>query len=103
IGDFAVAAGGSTSSGYYPGRRWDTRAGCPGDTRHSINMSTVYDTPQFSNAALRAVASEWQVSGIVRIQSGSYFSVTSGFDTALTAAIGNNRAHQILGDPYSAE
>ena len=51
----------------------------------------------FPTPPCAALASAWQLSGIVRIQSGTYFAVTSGFDTALTAAIGNNRANQILG------
>jgi hypothetical protein len=100
IGDFFVAGGAQTGSGVYPGRRKEERAGCPGDTRHIFNMSTVYETPQFSNSALRVLASAWQVSGIVRIQSGTYFDVQSGFNTALTSGSGTNRANQVLADPY---
>ncbi len=100
IGDFFVAGGGQTGSGVYPGRRRDERGGCPGDTRHSFNMSTVYETPRFSGPALRAIASGWQVSAIVRIESGGYLDVQSGFNTALRSGSGTNRAHQILADPF---
>ena len=91
---------GADTDGTYPNTRKDQRGPCPGDLRHNFNMSTVYQTPQFGNAALRAVASDWQVSGIVRLQSGSYFTVTSGFDTALTGTLNSSRADQVLDDPY---
>jgi len=100
IADPFAAGGNQTTTGVYPGRRENERAGCPGDTRHSFNMSTVYETPQFASAALRALASAWQVSGIVRIQSGSYLSVTSGFNTSLRSGLGVDRANQVLADPY---
>jgi hypothetical protein len=66
-------------------------------------MSTVYETPQFSSSALRKLASGWQLSSIVRIQSGSYFQVATGFNNALRSGIGTNRADQILDDPYLAD
>ena len=101
IGDEFVAGGNSSTRGtVYPGRRGDTRRGCPGDTRHSFNMSTVYETPRFSSSVVRALATGWQLSSIVRIQSGGYFTVVSGFNTALRSGIDNNRADQILDDPY---
>ena len=84
----------------YPGRRRDERAGCTGDTRHGFNMSIVYETPQFSSSALHTLATGWQLSSIVRIQSGSYFTVVTGFNNALRSGIGTNRADQILDDPY---
>ena len=100
IADPFAAGGSQTSTGVFPGRRQNERAGCPGDTRHSINLSTVYETPQFSSSALRTLASGWQLSGIARIQSGGYFSVTSGFNTSLGTGFGIDRANQVLADPY---
>src|SRR5262245_9983784 len=100
IADPFAAGGNQTTTGVFPGRRQFERAGCPGDTRHSINMSTVYETPQFSRPTLRLLASGWQVSGIARMQSGGYFSVTSGFNTSLATGFGVDRANQILADPY---
>ncbi len=102
ISDDFVNAGAQHGEGDYPGRRWYGRGNCVGggDTRQGFNMSTVYETPQFSSRAMRLLASGWQVSGIARIQSGGYFTVASGFNTALTSGNGINRAHQVLGDPY---
>jgi hypothetical protein len=100
IGDTFVAGGNQTNSGDYPGRRGYSRGSCPGDTRHIFNMSTVYETPQFSNQTLRLLASAWQVSGIVRLQSGGYFTVSSGFNTSLGTGFGTDRANQVLADVY---
>jgi hypothetical protein len=102
ISDDFVNAGAQHGEGDYPGRRWYGRTNCVGggDTRQSFNMSTVYETPQFSGRAMRVLASGWQVSGIARIQSGGYFTVVSGFNTALTSGNGINRANQVLADPY---
>jgi hypothetical protein len=101
--------GGQVTAGVYPGRRRFERANCGaggtssgGDLRHIANLSTVYETPQYANRTARLIASRWQVSGIVRLQTGNYLTVTSGFDTALTNATGNNRANQVLADPYAA-
>jgi len=108
IGDTFVAMGGQVTAGIYPGRRGLERANCGaggtssgGDLRQILNMSAVYETPQFSNATARLIASKWQISGIVRLQTGNYLTVTSGFDTALTNATGNNRANQTLSDPFA--
>ena len=60
----------------------------------------MYETPQFSGRLMRLLASAWQVSGIARIQSGTYFSVTSGFNTSLGTGFGIDRANQVLADPY---
>jgi hypothetical protein len=80
-------------------RRW-ARGSCAGDIRHVINASAVVETPQFSSNALRILASGWQISGIVRLQSGNYFSVQSGVDTALVGNRNGQQANQILANPY---
>ncbi len=100
IADPFAAGGSQTSTGVFPGRRLNERAGCPGDTRHSINGSVVYETPQFSGRLMRLLASAWQVSGIARIQSGTSLAVTSGFNTSLGTGFGIDRANQVLADPY---
>ena len=43
------------------------------------------------------------MSGIVRILSGSYMTITSGIDTSLTNALGGDRANQVLGNPYPSK
>ena len=82
-----------------PNNRRADRANCDSDRRHLVNVSFVASTPQFANGALRLIASNWQLSGIVRQQSGNYSTVTTGADNALTG-IGNQRGVQLLANPY---
>ena len=72
---------------------------CDSDRRHVVNVSVVAHTPQFSNGVANAILGDWQVSPIVRWQSGNRASVTTGVDNALTG-MGGQRAVQILDDPY---
>ena len=57
------------------------------DRRHNFNSSTVYETPQFSNGALRKMATGWRISGIVRILSGDFMTVAPGQDNALQTGL----------------
>jgi len=82
-------------------RRRANRGNCELDRRHNFNFSSVYETPQFPNRAMRALATGWQVSGIVRILSGSYLTVASGLDNRLTGE-GGQRPNQVLSSPYAA-
>lgn len=84
-----------------PNNRRADRANCDSDRRHVINLSFVARTPKFSNRALGLIASGWQLSGIVRRQSGNYATVVTGADNALTG-VGGQRASQILPDAYGA-
>ncbi len=82
-------------------RRYD-RGNCTiaaTDRRHIFNLSAVADTPRFSNTTLRAAASGWRISPIVRILSGDYLSATTSQDRALSA-ISGQRVNQVLGNPY---
>ena len=72
---------------------------CSSDRRHVVNLSVVARTPQFQNTGLNAVLGDWQVSPIIRWQSGNRSSVTTGVDNALTG-LGGQRAVQVLDDPY---
>jgi len=72
---------------------------CASDRLHVVNVSLVARTPEFSNSALRAVFSDWQLSPLVRWQSGDRSTVTTGVDNALTG-MGGQRAVQTLDDPY---
>ena len=65
-----------------------------------MNLSTVVETPQFANAKLRLLGSGWQVSGILKLMSGTSFTVTTGFDNTLTGTNDNDRAMQLLADVY---
>ena len=75
---------------------------CDADRRHLFNLTASVETPQFENAAVRAVASNWRLSGIFRAYSGSPFSVTVTTDPARTG-IGGQRASQVSDDPYGAK
>jgi len=46
------------------------------------------------------LTSDWQLSGIFSARSGSYFTVTTGTDVALSGLATNQRANQILDDPF---
>jgi hypothetical protein len=72
---------------------------CDSDRRHLFNMTASVETPRFGNAVARAVASDWRISGIFRAYSGGPLSVTVSTDPA-RSGIGNQRANQILDDPY---
>jgi hypothetical protein len=72
---------------------------CASDRRHVVNVSVVARTPEFANTALRALFGDWQLSPLVRWQSGDRSSVTTGVDNALTG-MGGQRAAQVLDDPY---
>src|SRR2546430_9038165 len=46
------------------------------DRRHVVNLSTVAETPQFASPMLRRLASAWQLSGIIKLMSGTPMTVT---------------------------
>jgi len=82
-------------------RRYD-RSNCVGiDHRHIVNVSAVEEAPKFSGRLMRAVASDWKISEIMRIQSGSYITVASGLDGMLSG-IGGQRANYVGGDTRAA-
>src|SRR5207249_1287974 len=82
-----------------PNNRRLDRSNCNQDRRQIFSLTGVASTPKFSNATLNKVASGWRVSGIYGIRSGQFLSITTGTDVALTG-ISNQRANQILGDPF---
>ena len=84
-----------------PNQRRPDRSNCAlGDRRQLFNLSAVYATPDFSNRTLRVLASGWQISPIVRLQSGPYLTVTSGLDQALTGQTAYERANQVSADVF---
>jgi hypothetical protein len=83
-----------------PSNRKFDRGNCAGiDHRTLINFSAVEEAPRFSNRLLNLVAGDWKLSEIVRIQSGSSFSVTTSTDAALNS-IGGQRAAFTGSSPY---
>jgi hypothetical protein len=95
-----VAIGTSSNTGWLD--RHSERGNCftaSTDRRHVFNASGVASTPQFSNSTLRMVASNWRLSPIVKIMTGSYFSITTSTDRALNGTP-TQKVNQILADPY---
>lgn len=84
-----------------PGNRGADRGRCPNSPEHGLNASVVYQIPEVGGAVARAVTGGWQVSAIVSARSGSYFTVITGVDNALSGQA-NQRANQILDDPFTA-
>jgi carboxypeptidase family protein len=80
---------------------------CAADRRHVVNASVVWTTPRFGNGVLSTLFSDWQISPLVRWQTGSRSSVTTGVDNALNGTPpapanfgGGQRAVQVLDNPY---
>jgi hypothetical protein len=90
----------SQGSGYPdPTNRDSNRGNCNSSRRHIFNLTSVAETPQFDNPTLRTIVTGWRLSGIYRLQSGSFLTVSSGRDTALNG-IGGQRPNQVLASPY---
>jgi hypothetical protein len=62
-------------------------------------VSAVVQAPKFKDNTLQAVFGDWQIAPLVRWQSGSPFSVTTGIDNALSGT-GNQRAVQLSDNIY---
>ena len=99
----AFFSSGTGNAGYInPDNRRFDRGNCTTsstDRRHVFNLTAVAETPRFSNANLRAVATGWRLSPILRLQSGGYLTVTTVNDVALNGQA-SQRVHQILPDVY---
>jgi hypothetical protein len=67
-----------------------------------VNLSFVARAPRVPNRIFGLIAGGWQLSGIVRRQSGNYSTVTTGVDNALTGVAAIQRAVQVLADPYDS-
>jgi hypothetical protein len=88
------------SAGYHkPDDPSYDRGNCVHSRRHIGNVSMAIQTPSFGRAALRAVASDWRVTGIVTARSGNWLTVIAGQDVD-GSGIANQRVNQVLDDPY---
>ena len=75
------------------------RGNC-GSNRRQIATATVgVRTPAFANAALRTVASDWRLSGILNARSGSWLTITTTADPA-GVGVSGQRPNQVLDNPY---
>jgi hypothetical protein len=100
---FLQNVGASAGSTNFPNNRRAERSNCvPFDQRHVFNFSAVVQTPKFSGKAARLIASDWQVSPILKIKSGQFITVTGGIDYALNGApqAASQRPNQVLASPY---
>jgi hypothetical protein len=75
------------------------RGNCTQNRTHIGNATVGYQTPRVSRALLRALASDWRVSGILSAQSGAWLTVTTGRDNALNGQL-NQRVNQVSDDVY---
>ena len=60
---------------------------CTQNKTHIANLTVGYQTPRFAGTLLRAVASDWRVSGIVTASSGPWLTVFTGRDSALNGQL----------------
>ena len=75
---------------------------CPYNQTHIGNLTVSGLTPEFGNTVVRAIASDWRVSGILNANSGNWLTVTTTRDLAFNG-IPNQRVNQVLDDPYMAD
>jgi len=101
-----TANSGSGNTGFTnPDNRRFDRGNCTSsatDRRHIFNLSAVAESPRFNNSILRVVGSNWRVSPIFKILSGSFMSITTSSDVALNG-ISGQRVNQMLASPYGAK
>jgi hypothetical protein len=85
-----------------PGNLAADRGRCQNSPEHTLNASVVYQIPVAgSSGVVHELTNDWQISGIVSARSGSYFTVTTGQDVALSGQpVAVQRANQILADPF---
>jgi Carboxypeptidase regulatory-like domain len=82
-----------------PGDASYDRGNCPYNQREIANFNASAQAPQFSNSALRIIASNWRVSGILNANSGNWLTVTTTQDRAFNG-IPMQRVDQVSGNPY---
>ena len=75
---------------------------CDQDRTHLGTLTAGYETPEFSSAAMRSLASHWRFSSILSARSGSRLNITSGRDNAFTGLL-NQRVNKVSDDFYAAE
>jgi len=77
------------------------RGNCSQNRTHIANLTAGVQTPQFANRALRLLASDWRVSGIVNARSGAWLTVTTGRDLSLNGQrFQQQRVNQVADDVY---
>ena len=75
------------------------RGHCIQDRTHIGSLTAGVRSPRFASSALRALASDWRVSGIMSAVSGAWLNIITGRDNALTG-IQQQRVNQVSNDVY---
>jgi hypothetical protein len=75
---------------------------CDQDRTHLASITLGAETPEFSGAAMRALASGWRAAGIVSIRSGNRINIISGLDRAFTG-VRNQRPNKVSDDVYASQ
>jgi hypothetical protein len=89
-----------TSAGYTNPDDPDVDAGyCDQDRKHLGSLNMGYQTPEVGSGVVRALASNWRLSGILTARSGSRLNITSGVDRAFNG-IAAQRPDQVSDDIY---
>jgi hypothetical protein len=89
-----------TSAGYLKPDDPEFDAGyCDQDRRHLATLTTGYETPELASPALRVLASNWRLSGILSVRSGSRLNIVSGIDNAFNG-ITQQRPNKVSDDIY---
>ena len=92
-----------TSAGYTDPNHPEADAGpCIQDRRHIGTLTVGYLTPEVDSAALRAVVSNWRVSGILSARTGDRINIIDTADLARTG-IRNQRPNLVKDDIYGAK
>ena len=91
-----------TSAGYSDPENPEFDAGyCDQDRRQLGTLNVAYQTPEVGNGVVRAVASNWRLSGILNARSGTRINITSGVDRAFTGSHNSvQRPDQVSDDIY---
>ena len=80
------------------------RGNCQSRRDHVANFTVGYQTPQFANAGLRFIASDWRASGIVNVRSGAWLSVTQSINRASATTgiqgLSGQPVNKVLDNPY---
>jgi hypothetical protein len=72
-----------------------SRGSCTQDVRQNFSSSYVFASPKFGNTWVQKLAGNWQLSPIIRIQSGLDGNLLSGKDYALNGTIGQTATNGI--------
>jgi hypothetical protein len=96
------AGAGGSQVYIFPGRVKD-RGNCNtsgDDRRHVANLTAVAEMPKFTdNKWITRIVTGWRGSAVATMQSGSFFTVTTGQDDALTG-VGGQRPKQVMLNVY---